>query len=98
MGETIKIKLEIANRLYPLTINQEQEESLRDSALKINQMIKKFENNYEVRDKQDVLAMCSLHFASIANKNIKEVNNSSSEDDEKILELIDLIDVHLKTY
>jgi cell division protein ZapA len=27
-------------------------------------MIKQFEENYAVRDKQDVLAMCALQFAS----------------------------------
>ncbi len=29
-------------------------------------MIKKFEQSYAVRDKQDVLAMCALQFASKA--------------------------------
>ena len=28
-------------------------------------MVKNFEQNYEVRDKQDVLAMCALQFASL---------------------------------
>lgn len=31
---------------------------------KIDATIKKFEANYAVRDKQDVLAMCALQFAS----------------------------------
>ena len=75
MSEFIKIKLEIANRLYPLTIKPSQEESLRKSASRIDQMIKKFEKNYEVRDKQDVLAMCALQFASIAEK----INQNSKE-------------------
>ena len=98
MSEFIKIKLEIANRLYPLTIKPEQEEGLRKSALRIDQMIKKFEKNYEVRDKQDVLAMCALQFASIAEKNSDVNINPSTSEHDKIIELIDLIDVHLKTY
>jgi cell division protein ZapA len=32
-------------------------------------MMKQFEENYAVRDKQDVLAMCALQFASQQNKN-----------------------------
>ena len=76
MNEFIKIKLEIANRLYPLTIKPEQEEGLRKSALRIDQMIKKFEKNYEVRDKQDVLAMCALQFASIAETAIEAVTKA----------------------
>jgi cell division protein ZapA len=31
---------------------------------KLMLMIKQFEENYAVRDKQDVLAMCALQFAS----------------------------------
>ncbi|MAW49671.1 MAG: cell division protein ZapA [Flavobacteriaceae bacterium] len=98
MNEFIKIKLEIANRLYPLTIKPVQEEALRKSALRIDQMIKKFEKNYEVRDKQDVLAMCALQFASIAEKNSEKNINTLSNELDKVVELINLIDVHLETY
>ena len=64
MAEQLKIKLSIANRVYPLTIAPSQEEGLRKAAKKIEAMISQFEQNYSVRDKQDVLAMCALQFAS----------------------------------
>ena len=64
MEEKLKIKLSIADRVYPLTIDPKQEEGLRKAAKNIDQLAKKFEQNYAVRDKQDVLAMCALHFAS----------------------------------
>lgn len=60
----LKIKLSIANRVYPLTIAPEQEEGLRKAAKNIETMIAKFEQSYSVRDKQDVLAMCALQFAT----------------------------------
>ncbi len=64
MAEKLKIKLSIADRVYPLTIDPAQEEGLRKAAKNIEQLAKKFEQNYAVRDKQDVLAMCALQFAS----------------------------------
>ena len=64
MAEKLKIKLSIAARVYPLTIDPLQEEGLRKAAKNIEQLAKKFEQNYAVRDKQDVLAMCALQFAS----------------------------------
>lgn len=64
MSNKLKIKLSIADRVYPLTIFPEQEEGLRRSAKKIEAMIKQFEQSYAVRDKQDVLAMCALQFAA----------------------------------
>ena len=64
MSEKLKIRLSIADRVYPLTVDLSQEEGLRLAAKKIEAMIKQFEENYAVRDKQDVLAMCALQFAS----------------------------------
>ena len=64
MDEKLKIKLSIADRVYPLTIDPKQEEGLRKAAKNIENLAKKFEQNYAVRDKQDVLAMCALQFAS----------------------------------
>jgi len=64
MADKLKIKLSIADRVYPLTIHPHQEEGLRKAAKEIEQLAKNFEKNYAVRDKQDVLAMCALHFAS----------------------------------
>lgn len=62
--EPLKIKISIADRVYPLTVEYSQEEGLRSASKKIDMMIHQFEENYAVRDKQDVLAMCALQFAS----------------------------------
>lgn len=74
MGEKLKIKISIADRIYPLTVDVEQEEGLRSASKKIDTMIKQYEENYAVRDKQDVLAMCALQFAAQAEQ--KQINNS----------------------
>jgi cell division protein ZapA len=97
MSEKIKIKLTIADRVYPLTISPDQEESLRSSASRIQEMIKKLERDYAVRDKQDVLAMCSLQYAAQLNQNIKGDTNQSDLPI-KIQELTELIDLHLSNY
>ena len=64
MSEKLKIKLSIADRVYPLTVEPSQEEGLRSASKKIDAMINQFEQSYAVRDKQDVLAMCALQFAA----------------------------------
>ena len=51
MDEKLKIKLSIADRVYPLTVELSQEEGLRSASKKIDAMIKQFEENYAVRDK-----------------------------------------------
>ncbi|GAB1857596.1 cell division protein ZapA [Flavobacteriaceae bacterium MHTCC 0001] len=95
MSKKLKIKLSVANRVYPLTIDAEQEEGLRKAAKNIEIMIKQFEQSYSVRDKQDVLAMCALQFASqVEQKSIdKEVRNEVVE--EKLNAINLLLEAHL---
>ena len=97
MSENIKIKLTVADRVYPLTISPDQEASLRVSAKKIDEMTKQLEENYAVRDKQDVLAMCALQYAAQL-ENQLENNSTKDKPSNKINELIELIDLHLSNY
>jgi cell division protein ZapA len=84
MDDKLKIKISIADRVYPLTVDPSQEEGLRSASKKIDAMIKQFEENYAVRDKQDVLAMCALQFAAKAEQ---KVIDRSAELDEAQLRL-----------
>lgn len=54
----------MADRVYPLTIKPEEEEQIRAAAKTIEGILKKYEEGYAVRDKQDLLAMCALQLAS----------------------------------
>jgi len=63
MGE-ISIKINIADRVYPLKINSEDEENVRKAAKLVNDRLKEFQENYAVRDKQDLLSMCVLQIAT----------------------------------
>ena len=82
MSNQQKIKLSSADRVYPLTTTPEQEEGLRKATKKIGEMIKRFEKSYAVRDKQDVLAMCALQFATQVEQ--KKIDNT--EDSQHIEE------------
>jgi cell division protein ZapA len=79
MDEKLKIKISIADRVYPLTVDPSQEEGLRAASKKIDAMMKQFEESYAVRDKQDVLAMCALQFAAQVEQ--KQINTSAEADD-----------------
>lgn len=97
MSEQLKIKLSIANRVYPLTIAPEQEEGLRKAAKKIEAMISQFEQNYSVRDKQDVLAMCALQFASQVEQKMIDKDNVSEDVTNRLTALNDLLHSHLSS-
>lgn len=95
MDNKLKIKLSIADRVYPLTVELSQEEGLRSASKKIDAMIKQFEENYAVRDKQDVLAMCALQFAAQVEQKLQENTIDGSQAINRLKNLNQLLDQHL---
>jgi cell division protein ZapA len=92
----IKVNVVIAGRTYPLSVeNTNEEQGMRRAAKNINDLIAKFEQSYAVSDKQDVLAMCALQFASkseiVSLTNTKE----NTEVINNINDLANLLDKHL---
>ena len=92
MKNELSIKVIIAGRTYPLTIDRNEEESIREAVKMINDNIKIFESNYAVKDKQDLLAMVALQMATDLKVRKDEVNNSSSFED------LDRINQMLESY
>lgn len=64
--EVRRITINIAGRNYPLNVPAAEEETLRKVGKQIEGMIKDFEQNFDVRDKQDALAMCALKLGTNA--------------------------------
>jgi cell division protein ZapA len=97
MADKIKINVVIGGRTYPLHVNNaKEEEGTRKAAEKINNLILRFEENYAVNDKQDVVAMCALQFASkLEITNIVDQENELKAK-EKIEKMHQLLDVNLK--
>lgn len=92
----LKVNVVIAGRNYPLSVADiQEEEGLRRAANNINELITKFESNYAVADKQDVLAMCALQFASKAEITSLKTSENMNEALRKINDLTELLDRHL---
>lgn len=80
-----KIKLSIADRVYPLSVPEGEEAILREAAKSLNVMVDHFEKNYAVKDKQDVLAMCALQIAVQSSKEADANTTSQSDVHKKIV-------------
>jgi cell division protein ZapA len=91
MSDKLKIKISIADRVYPLTIDPRQEEGLRKAAKSIDKLMKQFEQNYAVRDKQDVLAMCALQFAAKVEQESLDTTEDNSLVTAKLEDMQDLL-------
>lgn len=90
MGE-ISIKINIADRVYPLKVNMEEEEIIRRAAKLINDRIKEYQENYAVRDKQDLLSMAVSHYATSSLKAEKKVTVEDTDIAEKVYQLDHLL-------
>lgn len=93
-----KIKINIAGRFYPLTINADDEEAVRKAGKDINNLLAEFEEKYAVNDKQDAIAMVALQVASkyYLQKNLSEGN--SKDVNLKVTELTEFIERELENY
>lgn len=60
----LSLKVVVAGRTYPLSVNESEQEKVLKAAEDINKAIKLLQENYAVKDKQDLLAMTALQLAT----------------------------------
>lgn len=96
MSNKLKINVVIAGRSYPLSVNStKEEEGMRKAANAINKLISMYEQNYAVSDKQDVLAMSALQFASKLEILSLDKTDTKKEEIQKLNDLTQLVSSHL---
>lgn len=71
------LKIIIAGRTYPLTVKEEEVETIKKAAEDINHSVKFLRDNYAVKDMQDLLAMTALQLAT--KKPMGSVNNDDTK-------------------
>ncbi|MBC8343040.1 MAG: cell division protein ZapA [Bacteroidetes bacterium] len=64
MKDQISIKVNIADRIYPLKVYAEEEENIRKAAELINKKVNLYIEQYSIKDKQAALSMCALEIMS----------------------------------
>ncbi|MDA3779199.1 MAG: cell division protein ZapA [Bacteroidales bacterium] len=93
MGSKLSIKVNVADRFYPLKIDKSDEEKIRKAAKMINDKVLQYKKKYTDKDIQDFLAMASLQFVI----KLLEADEKTNDDLDvnMITELIDNIDEFL---
>jgi len=62
MDDKLSINVNVAERLYPLKIDRDDEEKIRKAAKLINDKVILYKQRYSDKDVQDYLAMAALQF------------------------------------
>jgi cell division protein ZapA len=94
MDDKLSIKVNIAERYYPLRIEREDEEKIRKAARLINEKILQYKQKYIDKDAQDFVAMAALQF--VIQYIELESDSRSSALEESLKELNDEIGSYLK--
>ncbi|MDR0763655.1 MAG: cell division protein ZapA [Bacteroidales bacterium] len=91
--ETISITVTISDRPYKLKVKREDEVIFREAAVKINEQIGNYAQNYAFKDQQDLLSMVALQYAFNALKNEQIIRFRDNELTEKLHALDRLLTV-----
>lgn len=93
---SLKVKINIAGRQYPLNVREEEEEAVRNAGKEINRLIQEFEERYAVTDKQDAISMVALQMASKLNIMKQKGEGSSTIANERVIALTEFIERELE--
>jgi cell division protein ZapA len=83
MDDKLSIRVNVADRYYPLKIEKDDEEKIRKAAKLINDKVLMYKQRYVDKETQDFLAMAALQFVI---QLIDEEEKSGDDDLPKILE------------
>lgn len=74
MDDRLSIRVNVADRYYPLKIERKDEEKIRRAARMINEKVLQYKQRYTDKDVQDFLAMAALQFV------IKVIDSEKKDD------------------
>ena len=97
MSQGVSIKVSIAEREYPLTVNEKELNAVKVAEQEIQQKVKTLMASYKVKDKQDLLAMCLLQM--VVEKNQKGQSTQGIDPDliNKLTDLESFVSDYLKS-
>jgi cell division protein ZapA (FtsZ GTPase activity inhibitor) len=75
----ISLKIVVAGRTYPLTVSEGEDVKIIKAADDINRAIKLLQENYAVKDMQDLLAMTALQLATKPQSSQMSSTNDTSD-------------------
>ena len=91
MDDKLSIRVNVADRYYPLKVERENEEKIRKAARMINEKVLQYKQRYTDKDVQDFLAMAALQYViKLTEEEERLVENDYIPD--AIKELIQKID------
>ncbi|MDR0937877.1 MAG: cell division protein ZapA [Mediterranea sp.] len=93
MEEKIPVKLFMADKYYPLRVEAEEEEMIREAAKQVNLWMNEYRKLHPTMGKDEILTMVAYQF-SLEKLRLKRRNDTAPYA-EKVQELTELLDDYL---
>ena len=90
MNDKIEINLQIADSNYPLTINRQEEEMVREAAKQVNIRLNAYREYYKNLEPEKIIAMVAYQF-SLEKLQLMQRNDTTPYT-EKVKELTELLE------
>ncbi len=87
----LSINIHIAGRVYPLTVDSNEETNLRTAGKLIQDKLLQYSTQFNLRDQQDALAMFAIE---VANENLalkRQLEEGSKETDKELDKISQLL-------
>ena len=75
MDDKLSIRVNVADRYYPLKVERDDEEKIRRAARLINEKVLQYKQRYTDKDVQDFLAMAALQFVLKLSEEEEKIQN-----------------------
>jgi cell division protein ZapA (FtsZ GTPase activity inhibitor) len=95
MDDKLSIRVNVADRYYPLKVERDDEEKIRRAARLINEKVLQYKQRYTDKDVQDFLAMAALQFVIKLSDEEEKINSDYLPD--ALKELTQKIDAVLES-
>lgn len=92
----VNIKVEVAGSIFPLKIDADDEQSIREAVNMINKKLYEFEKAYAVKDKKDVLAMVMLQLVSQLYKQASSTEKELSHLKQLFADVEEMLKAHVQ--
>ncbi len=80
MDDKLSIRVNVADRYYPLKVERENEERVRKAARMINEKVLLYKQRYSDKDVQDFLAMAALQYVIRLTEEEEKLENDDLPD------------------
>ncbi len=90
MDDKLSIRVNVADRFYPLRVERDDEERIRKAARLINEKVLQYKQRYNDKDVQDFLAMAALQYV------IKALEMENTHDVAPLIEAVSLLEQKLE--